>query len=229
MKIFHKNVHLLTEEQYALLRKGSIGASEVSVLMGVGFNTIEELLTQKAQKFVTKEELEIGKKPNVRKGKELEDFILNKYKVAHKIEKISKPLHMYEIWEGLTVNFDAIQEESIPVEIKYVSTFGHKYYDTSTNFKEYKPNSKFTGDLKDYLHKNADLSGIPVYYYTQLQTQMVALEAEVGYLVALFEKDWELRVYKVHRDPHFKVSLKVAHQKVWEVMKNASTDTSSVV
>ena len=72
MKIYQKDVYLLSEEAYALLRKDSIGASEVSVIMGVGFETLDELLKKKAQKFLTKEELEIGKKASVRKGKELD-------------------------------------------------------------------------------------------------------------------------------------------------------------
>ena len=230
MKIYQRDVHLLSEEAYALLRKDTIGASEVSVLMGVGFDTLDELLAKKAQKFLTKEELEIGKKPSVRKGKELEDFILAKYKKKYEVTKIAKPPHMYEIWTGLTVNFDAIQSEGpdIPVEVKYVTTFGHKYYDTTTDHKEYKPNLKPTTDMKAYLNQCAALAGIPVYYYTQLQTQMLALEAETGVLTALFEKDWELRTYVVHRDPHFKVALKVAHARAWEKM-NASTNTSSVV
>lgn len=221
MKIYQKDVYLLSEEAYALLRKDSIGASEVSVIMGVGFETLDELLKKKAQKFLTKEELEIGKKASVRKGKELEDFIREKYKKKYEITKIAKPPHMYEIWPGLTVNFDAIQSEDkdIPVEIKYVTTFGHKYYDTSADHKEYVPNLKPTTDMKDYLIQSAALAGIPVYYYTQLQTQMLALDAEIGILTALFEKDWELRTYVVHRDPHFKVALKVAHTRAWERMK----------
>lgn len=223
MRIYQKDVNLLSEEAYAILRKDTIGASEVSVIMGVGFNTVEELLESKARKYLTKEELEIGKKPSVRKGKELEDFILAKYKKKYEVTKIAKPPHMYEIWTGLTVNFDAIESEDkdIPVEIKYVTTFGHKYYDTSTDHKEYIPNLKPTTDMKDYLTKCAALAGIPVYYYTQLQTQMLALDAEVGKLTALFEKDWELRTYVIHRDPHFKVALKVAHNRVWEKMNNA--------
>lgn len=226
MKIYKKDVHLLSEEEYALLRKDSFGASEVSVLMGVGFNTLDELIAQKKVKKLTKEELELGKKPNVRKGKELEDFILEKYKKAYNIKVIGKPTNMYEIWEGLTVNYDAIQNETTPVEIKYVSTFGHKYYDTSGNYKEFKPNFTPSGDMVAYLTQMAGLAGIPVYYYTQLQTQMIGLDADVGILVALFEKDWELRVYVVHRDPHFKVALKVAHARAWERMKNGQVGQS---
>lgn len=228
MKIYKKNVNLLTDEEYGLLRKDTFGASDVASLMGVGFSTAEDVIAQKKQKFLTEEEKAIGKKPNVRKGKELENFILDKYRAKYQIKAIEKPAHMYEIWEGLTVNFDAILDLAIPVEVKYVSTFGHKAYKTDVELHEYKPNLKFNTSLQEYLSQNAALAGIPVYYYTQLQTQMLALESEVGLLIALFEKDWELRVYKVYRDPHFKLALKLAHSDAWNKL-NASTNTSSNV
>ena len=218
-KIHTTNVDQLTEEQYALVRKNSFGASDIAVLFGVGFQTLDELIAIKAQDFVTQEELDIGKKPNVRKGKDLEDLILQKFKDKTGL-KVKKPKDMYEIQEGWTVNFDGIIStglyKGVPVEIKYVSSFAGKYW------KEPDPEGyfaqKYSSKIEEHIKMAAYECGIPPYYYTQVQSQIYAAGKQWGYLCALFDKDWDIRIYQIQLDEFFikntKIRVHQAHQKL---------------
>ncbi len=203
LKVYYKDVDKLPNEEYALIRKNSFGASDIASLLGVGFNTLEDLIAQKQQKFLTDEEKEIGNKPNVKKGRDLEDLILKKYCTALNVEA-TKPTDMYEVYQGLTVNFDAIRKDiEIPVEIKYVSTFGGKYWtrDTENLIHDVGMCETPTTDLIDHIESRAAFYGIPKYYYTQIQVQIAALNAPYGHLCALFDKDWEIQIYKIPYDP----------------------------
>jgi hypothetical protein len=204
LKVFYKDIASVTEEQYALLRKDTFGASDLAGLFGVGFQTADEIIAQKQIKSITDEERAIGQKPNVKKGKDLEPLILEKYRQHTKLDVI-KPPDMYEIIPGLTVNFDAIcQSLNIPVEIKYVSAFGGKYWSRSveTIIAPESVTLNTFSDIADYIRQKAGHYGIPPYYYTQLQAQILGLNAEYGELGALFDKDWELQIYRVHKDPY---------------------------
>lgn len=224
-KVYYKNISNVPEDEYIMLRKNSIGASDVASMLGVGFNTPQEVIAQKAYPYITEEEREIGKKPNVRKGKDLEPLILQKYVDA--TEHIcSKPSDMYEIVPGLTVNYDAIRQSEdnrhiIPVEIKYVSTFGNKYWkrDLDNLIIECPKTEYHGGTTLAHLEKAAAACGIPVYYYTQIQTQMLGLEAPYGDLCPLFDKDWEIQIYRVPADKYLWTILKVsAPQWLWALL-----------
>lgn len=221
LKIYHKNIASVPEEQYAMLRKNTFGASDVASLFNVGFKTAEEVIAQKQQKFITDEEKEIGTKPNVKKGKDLEDLILSKYIKETNIPS-TKPVDMFEIMPGLTVNFDAVQDEQdIPVEIKFVSSFGGKYWTRSAISKVIDlgiNNNPDMTSIETYLKSQAAFYGIPVYYYTQLQTQIMALDAPHGDLCALFDKDWEIQIYKVPKDPYFQLKLKQVQPIYYEML-----------
>lgn len=208
-KVYYRNIADVKEEEYALIRKNSIGASDVASMLGVGFNTPEEVIAVKAIPYVTPEELEIGKKPNVRKGKDLEPLILNKY-VEYTKFICEKPRDMYEIIPGLTVNYDGTRVDKvvnarIPVEIKFVSMFGIKYWKRDLDHTVVEcPETPYTGNCNtaEHIEKAALACGIPAYYYTQIQTQMLGLKAPYGDLCALFDKDWEIQIYRIPADKY---------------------------
>ena len=192
----------LTEEEYALIRKDTLGASDSSILCGVNlYKKLDQLILEKNSKFITQEEKDIGKKPAVMKGKELEDIILNKF-INETGIKTLKPVYMYKHkeYDYLTTNFDGLTlEELIPVECKYVTRFGEKYYNKSV---ETLPTLEITrkGDIKDHIKYWADRCGIPAYYYTQVQQQIFFADKPYGYLAALFEETWTFKIFVIPRD-----------------------------
>ena len=128
-----KNIDQVSEEEYAMLRKESFGGSDSSILCGVNlYKTMEQLIKEKNCKYITDEEKEIGNKPIVRKGRDLEPIILDKASKELGIE-VHKPTAMFVFKEEpiLTLNYDGVGEENeilIPIEAKLVSKYGEKYY-----------------------------------------------------------------------------------------------------
>ena len=215
-------------DAFAMIRRRGFGASDSSVLLGVNpfpDGTIEKLLNQKRSQFVTPEELAIGQNVNVRKGADLEPLILQKFMDKYKLmnHQISKPTEMFRIkGTALTVNYDAIFElppYRVPVECKYVSPYAGKYYQYN---KALGTTLKMGGDLANlgtvvngiYLTKRAEEAGIPIYYYTQIQQQMMGLNAPFGFLTVLVDKTWEIETFLIQADPQ-------VHQKLLEVAEQA--------
>lgn len=196
------NAAELTEEEYALVRKNTFGASDSSILCGVNlYKKLDQLIVEKNSKFITDKEKAIGKKPAVMKGKELEDIILQKF-INETGLKTHKPVHMYKHKEFpyLTTNFDGLTEENlIPVECKYVTRFGERYYNKTVNMD---PNTVITraGGMVDHIKYWASKCGIPAYYYTQVQQQILFADKPYGYLAALFEETWTFKVFVIPRD-----------------------------
>ena len=212
----------MSQEDFAEIRHNGFGASDSSRVLDVnpfprGSST--ELLADKISKY---HDDEIGKKPAVRMGRELEPFVIDK---AEKVLGITimKPWHMYGKANGLNTNFDGVWISNdygyIPMEIKLVSFFGEKYYNYGLavdiehcdkwkdvglfNHPETPIPLKFKLGLTDeqrYIHWMAELVGIPVYYYTQLQQQIDTLNAPFGHLIVLSTKQWEMYSFKVARD-----------------------------
>ena len=212
---------------FALIRRQGFGASDSSVLLGVNpfpDNTLEDLIQQKLSTTVTENEKKIGQMVNVRKGVDLEHIIMAKFEERYKYP-VEKPEAMFRIkGTPLTVNFDGIaniSEYYVPVECKFVSAYGGKHYDLSKAMPEDRlllGADTFTEypDLTDHIQHQAKCTGIPVYYYTQIQQQLYALGAEFGYLAALFDKDWELRVFKVSRDVRTQQALIDIATREWD-------------
>jgi len=223
------------QEAFAMIRRQGFGASDSSIILGVNpfpDGTINKLLKQKISPYITAEELAIGQMVNVRKGADLEPLILQKFTKMFNIdlEDIKKPDAMYRIGDTpLTVNFDGILDyanNKLAVECKFVSLYGSKYYDLTKSVEE---GSYFPADLlkirdiKDlgsevnsiYLTERAKECGIPIYYYTQIQQQLLALDAPWGYLAALFDKDWTLRVFTVMADEQVQNKLMEVANKLW--------------
>lgn len=196
------NMEDLTEDEYILARKDSFGASDAAALIGISpFTSAEAMIALKKIKEVTPEEREIGTKPSVRKGKDLEPLILQKTIEATGF-KLSKPSYMYRLkdYPMLTVNYDSIKEDTEePVEIKYVTIYGHKYFNLEPTPLE-ELTGRYDKDIREHIRIVAEKIGIPIYYYTQIQQQLLGTNASHGYLSCLFEKTWDLIIYKVPRD-----------------------------
>ena len=205
VKIEH--IDQVSEEEYAMLRKESFGGSDSSILCGVNlYKTLNQLIKEKNCKYITDEEKEVGNKAIVRKGKDLEPIILDKAAQELGIE-INKPTAMFEFKEEpiLTLNYDGVAEENqvlIPIEAKLVSKYGEKYYNKDKTLEENKEvDMKIEGDsLEAHIKRKALRIGIPAYYYTQVQQEIMGLNAPYGYLAVLFDDSWTFKLYLVKAD-----------------------------
>jgi len=230
LKIVCENAYDLAQndkEGFIVLRRNGFGASDSSVLLGVNpFLDTKELIEQKCSVEVTEEELAVGEKENVRKGSDLEPLILQKFEKWSGFETY-KPDAMYqiELYPWLTVNFDGIiklDKTYIPVEAKYVSVYANKYWIRSKAIKQLHegfPVRCAGRDIKAHIQETAEMYGIPPYYFTQVQQQLLALQAPFGYLVGLFDKGWELGVYKIFADNITQQALIESSKNNWEIIK----------
>lgn len=240
-KVLVSNVSALSEDEYALARRQGLGASDASVFLGLQskWRTTDDLIIEKSSKVITDAERAVGKKDVVRKGRDLEPMNMAKFTALTGVA-LHKPEHMYAIKDSeyLTVNYDGVAEIKqllIPVECKFVSTFGDKYYDrTRACTRETQPNQALflpeqiqplaasfpiasLERLGVYCETRAAEYGVPAYYYAQLQQQMLGLEAPYGYLSALHDKGWELCVYgPVPFDSSVAHAIKVEGFKTWQ-------------
>jgi len=209
LKVKVKNINEVPEEEYAMLRKESFGGSDASILCGVNlYKTMDQLITEKNSKFLTEEEKEVGNKPIVRKGRDLEPIILDKASKELGVE-ITKPTSMYEFSEApiLTLNYDGVCEKGdilIPIEAKLVSKWGEKYYNKEKTLEENADvDMKIEGDtLEAHIKRKALRIGIPAYYYTQVQQELMGLNAPYGYLAVLFDESWDFKLYLVKADEY---------------------------
>lgn len=220
LEVVHEDAwHLAQHDQdeFRRIRQATFGASDSSVVLGVNpfaDNTIDELYAQKTSPIRTKNEERISKMVSVRKGSDLEPLIMDKFTqlFTDEVGGILKPRPMFRFkdYPYLSVNFDGIimaperDWNHAPCEIKYISPYGAKYYDFTKCIKSLAeqvqvPVSTETNFGK-YCLDMASQTGLPVYYYTQVQQQLMGLDAPYGYLAALNDKDWELYVWKVYRD-----------------------------
>ena len=222
-----EDVQALDDDAYALARRKGLGASDSSVLLGVNpYKTKDQLIVEKLSKYITDEERKIKLKDSVRKGFDLEPLIIQKFsKLMDKDEPI-KPKSMYQITDVpfLTINFDGIiyeQDHLIPVECKFVTTYGDKYYKREHALKRefgdciiHKACRAYT-DTVDRIKAKAEQIGIPPYYYTQVQQQIYGANAPYGYLCALHDKGWETVVYFIPRDEECIRAIIITGGKVW--------------
>lgn len=224
-KVAIENVCDLNEEEFIEVRRNSFGASDSSKLLGVNpfpNSSIENLMDEKVSGDFDDS---ISKKAIVRMGTDIEHIIL-KYciaiiKVIHGEEyTIFKPKDMYVNDNFLSINFDgvAVKENTnndflFPVELKS-TTYGRKYYQfdkacfNTTHGKletDFRDVTKFrdiliTETLEEYVTKGAEHYGIPVYYFTQIQQQMDAIEnCEFGYLGVMDVNNWEVYLFKIFK------------------------------
>lgn len=219
------DVTKLTNEEYGLIRKDSLGASDSSVVLGVNlYKNKDQLITEKRNKTITEEEKEIGKKPAVKKGKDLEPFVLDKFVKATNIPIVKPPfMYKHKEYTCLTTNFDGVGVENsiIPIEAKIVTKYGEKYYKKQLPLNKEMVVETKTSDVVEHIKYWADKCGIPPYYYTQVQQQILFLDSKdyktpYGYLACIFDDSWDFVYFFVPRD-EFVISHIISDgTKLWE-------------
>lgn len=223
------NIDKLPEEEYAMVRKESFGGSDSSILCGVNlYKNMAQLIKEKNSKFLTDEEKEVGNKPIVKKGRDLEPIILNKASELLNTE-IYKPTAMFVFKEEpiLTLNYDGVvrlEDKLIPVEAKLVSKWGEKYYNKDKTIEDNMDvDMKVEGDsLEAHIKRKATRIGIPAYYYTQVQQEMMGLNAPYGYLAVQFDESWDFKLYYVKADSFVQNKIKdIADKNKDAIEKNS--------
>ena len=178
-----------SEEDWLVLRQKGIGGSDAGAIMGLNKYT-SPLAVYKAKVDGTAPDL--SDNPNVRRGKELEDFVLTKY-VQPRLDRFGytteKPDFMIlnSDYPFLRANLDGIAclksdprvGTSILIEIKCVSMFAEDAWN------------------------GPDYGGIPPYYYAQIQHYLTVTGMNKAYLVALFDRTWTVKWYPIKRDQKF--------------------------
>ena len=229
------NIDQYPNEQYALLRKNGLGTSDSSIVLGVNpYTSKNDLIAEKCRNYLTEEELEVGTKSAVRKGRELEPLIIHKHSQVMG-RRIIKPTDMYrhKDYPFIKFNFDGVIDklynedgtyQYIPDEIKVVTIYGMKHYQPKkATFSE------FTGwellpphyEKEDVnIKQKAAMYGIPPYYYTQLQQQIFGLNAPYGFLTVMFEKDWQIHSWFVWRDQKVINQLIMEDTKTWNIIES---------
>ena len=214
----------LSREQFAMLRRNYLGASDASVYLGLLTKFDKNALTlidSKCIPYYTEEEAAIGEKPAVRAGNILEPYTLSE--AGKQLGcTVLKPTDMYAIKEYpfLAVNFDGYiadgEYEGYPVEAKFTSTYGDKYYDYKKAYRDL----PFLGgnnvsDPSYYCDQAGKHYGIPPYYYAQIQQQMLATETPFGFLASIREKDWKVYLYKIYASKFAQNAIIIEGGKVW--------------
>ena len=136
---------------------------------------------------------------------------------------------MFEFKEEpiLTLNYDGVAEENqvlIPIEAKLVSKYGEKYYNKDKTLEENKEvDMKIEGDsLEAHIKRKALRIGIPAYYYTQVQQEIMGLNAPYGYLAVLFDDSWTFKLYLVKADNYVQNKIIDIATKNKDVIKKNS-------
>lgn len=216
--------------EYPLLRKRGLGGSDASAILGVSpYTSRSDLIAEKCRAYITEEEKAIGDKVAVQKGRDYEPLIMDKY--AGIIgQKVFKPTDMYRFksYPWLAMNFDGVVDkiylpegkyQYIPAEIKVITAKGERHYDLAKAwFHEGIGFGEIPQDFSlgnNSIQTRAAQYGIPPYYYTQLQQEMMALNAPFGYLTVLLDRSWQVATYFVWQDRLVQASLIAESHKVW--------------
>ena len=178
-----------TEEEWLSRRSFCIGGSDVGAIMGLNdHKTPLQVYREKVDHCIT----DTSDNVYIRKGKALEPLIFNTWVVPMLKELGYTAVHPDVIFANkrypfLQCNLDGVatspEKESCVIEIKWVSTWGA---------------SNWNGD---------DYCGIPKSYYAQVQTYMAVTGASKAFVFALFDDEWECKMYEIHRDNTFIDSL----------------------
>lgn len=224
-----KNIDLVQQRDpnaFTLARRNGFGGSDSSVLLGVNpYARLDDLIKQKATKHLTEEEKALKDNVAIMKGNDLEPLIIQKCARVFGMN-IMKPSDMYQFkdFPYLKMNFDGVAglpEHYFPVEIKVVTKNGERHYrPTCAVFFE---GRGFFAE-KDPAFVNSDNSiatkaafyGVPPYYYTQVQQEMMALNAPYGFLCSLWESIWKLIIYKIPQDVSVQNAIKIQGFKAWQ-------------
>lgn len=216
-------------QDYALLRKNGLGASDASSVLGVNpFTNRQELIAEKQRDYLTKEEEAVGDKAAVKKGRDLEPIILDKFK-KYLGDDIIKPVDMYRVkdFPYLKINYDGVTghpDQYIPAEIKVVTIYGEKHYNLAkawfSEINGFGPIPEDPSKENWSIETKAGYYGIPPYYYTQLQQEMLGLNAPFGYLTVLNDRTWEIYSFYIWRDEPVINAIITEGYKVWRQIES---------
>lgn len=197
-----RTLHFTDDDDWLELRRAGIGGSDIGALMGLNkYSSPLKVYRQKVEGW--KEDM--SDNVYVKKGHDLEDFILTRHVQEHMAKEgyaVGKPDFMIinDDFPYLRANVDGIAyrpgkpfTDNIIVEIKWVSEWAQVNWD------------------------GPDYRGIPASYYAQVQLYMCVTGALQARLFALFDKDWEVKEYVIPRDEMFILSLKATAKKFYEV------------
>lgn len=244
--IKYEHIDRLPKDQFAKARNSGFGASDSAKLLNVSpFGTKLDLVREKANE--THDE-EISKKASVRKGSQLEPIILQNaeellkatlYAYYNENIHIHKPYNMYGQKDGaLNINFDGVLFiGDVPitvVEAKLVTKYGRKYYNFNKAYLrtvDGAPDVSYINDIEkpdtpvinaanvlDICTKLADYYGIPIYYYTQVQQQLLGVTNDFGYLAVVDDDNWEVYIFKVYRNEQLISLLKTTGVAAWAMV-----------
>ncbi len=160
-------------------------------------------------------------KPNIMYTKDKYNLSINYDGVLAVTEGDKEDIFLY-VEEGKT--------KYIPTEIKTVSKYGRKYYNYNKaichqedgEWQEFKEVAFTENEIKD-LKLNTDLKqvaedyGIPVYYLTQVQQQMMGTNSDYGYLAILDVESWDIYIFKIYKNIPCQIKL---NNKIQEAKKD---------
>ena len=228
------NIDQYENKDYALLRKNGLGTSDSSIVLGVNpYKSKSDLIAEKCRDYLTEDELAVGDKSPVRKGRELEPLIIHKHSEIMG-RRVIKPIDMYrhKDYPYIKFNFDGVIDkvynedgtyQYIPDEIKVVTMFGMKHYQPKlATFSEYTGWRQIPPHYEEEnvsIEQKAAMYGIPPYYYTQLQQQIFGLKAPYGFLTVLFERDWQVHSFFIWRDQKMINQLIIEDSKTWNTIE----------
>jgi hypothetical protein len=216
------------KDYFGLLRKGGLGSSDSGAVLAVSpFTTQAQLVEDKTRNYLTEEDKKIGTLPSVLKGNDVEPLIIKKssmYKGYPDLKPSCQYRHTKYPW--ITFNFDGVLVQDhengqyVPDEAKVLTIYGEKHYDLG---KAYFTETRGYGDIppridqtNNTIETKAAMYGIPPYYYTQLQQQILALKSPYGYLTIMRDSKWEIHSWWVWRDDAVITQLIINGQKLWE-------------
>lgn len=171
-------------------RRKGIGGSDVAAIMGLSpWRTPADVWFEKTGRA---EPQDLSDRPHVQRGVELEGFVGEKFRDAHKgfrvrrvnavCQSIGRP------WAQASLDYEVMQDDRWGVlEIK-----------TSRN----------DADWKD---------GIPAYYLTQVMHYLSVTGREFAWVAVQFDSDWlwEYREYRIERDEEDIAAINAAVDTFW--------------
>lgn len=251
LEIVHPAAAALSPEDFALLRRQGLGASDASIYLGLQtkWRNTEDLIRNKLAVTLTEEEKIISKKVAVRLGHATEDTNLAMFSEIMELTAAKDPaMYRHKTYPYLTINFDGICIENdmlIPVEAKLIGVFADKYwgFDKGIGRKETDEQDHIISAVHDqtpswitapmlpktnviaHCEAAATAYGIPGYYYAQIQQQCLGLDAPYGYFTALRLKKMEHHVFKVWADEWLQKEIVLQGYKTWERIRKRQSLT----